>query len=171
MTSEKSYGKWYFLAGVILAYIIVYFTNPEKIYPAFLFFKDLIFKILPILLFIFILMVLTNYFIQPKTLVKYLGHSSGIKGWVIAIVSGILSTGPIYLWYPLLNELQKHGMRNALIATFLYNRSVKIPLLPLLVAYFGIKYSIILLTVTLLVSVLQGWTTEKILIIFEKKEN
>jgi len=27
-----------------------------------------------------------------------------MKGWLIAILSGILSSGPIYLWYPLLAD-------------------------------------------------------------------
>ncbi len=43
--------------------------------------------------------------------------------------------------------LQKKGMRPALIATFLYNRAVKIPLLPLLIIYFGLTYSLVLMVV------------------------
>jgi len=163
MTSKKNLTGWYFLLGVILIYIITFFISTEKVYSSLIFFKDILLKIIPIFILIFILMTLTNYFIKPKTLMKYLGKNSGIKGWIIAIVGGILSSGPVYMWYPILNDLQKQGMKTGLIATFLYNRAVKIPLLPLLIVYFGITYSLVLLIVMIVVSVIQGWTTEKVL--------
>jgi hypothetical protein len=82
---------------------------------------------------------------------------------LIAISGGILSTGPIYMWYPLLNDLQKQGMRPSLIAVFLYNRAVKIPLMPLIIIYFGWIYMIVLLVVMIVVSIAQGWITEKLM--------
>ena len=108
-------------------------------------------------------MVLTNLFVKPKVLMKYLGKNSGFKGWIITIIAGILSSGPIYMWYPLLNDLQRHGMKSGLIAAFLYNRAIKFPLLPLLIVSFGIKYSLVLMTVMILISVVQGMITEKIM--------
>ncbi len=167
MTIDKSNTGWYFLLGVILIYIITWFISSKKVYSAMIFFKNILLKIIPILILIFVLMALTNYFIKPKTLIKYLGKNSGIKGWFIAIISGILSSGPIYMWYPLLNDLQKRGMKTGLIATFLYNRAIKIPLLPLLIAYFGILYSLVLMIVMIIISVIQGLTTEKIMKVFK----
>ena len=41
------------------------------------------------------------------------------------------------------------------------NRAVKIPLLPMLIVYFGLTYSIILMIVMILISLVQGITTEK----------
>ncbi|MBN1645540.1 hypothetical protein JW868_00705 [Candidatus Woesearchaeota archaeon] len=162
MTKEKSYTGWYFLALTVLLYLVLYFFSPEKIISALEFSKTIIFKILPILVIVFVLMALTNYYVKPKKLVKYLGKNSGVKGWCVSIIAGIISSGPIYMWYPLLNELQKKGMRPALISAFLYNRSVKIPLLPLLIMYFGIVYSILLTVVIIVASVFQGMATEKL---------
>jgi len=163
MTTEKSYTGWYFLFIVIGIYLITSIFNSASVFSAFNFFIKLFIKIIPAFLLVFILMVLTNYFIQPKTLVKYIGKESGIKGWLISIITGIISTGPIYLWYPLLNDLQKHGVRNGLLATFLYNRAVKIPLLPVLILYFGLTYSIVLSIVMMITSVFQGMLTEKLM--------
>ncbi|MEA2074619.1 MAG: hypothetical protein U9O85_02630 [Euryarchaeota archaeon] len=64
---------------------------------------------------------------------KYAGEGSGIKGWFLAISAGIISHGPIYIWYPLLKELRDRGMRSGLIAAFMYSRAIKIPLLPYIV--------------------------------------
>ena len=162
-----AYTGWYFSITVCVIYLITATFNLSKVFFALDQFKIIIIKILPVFLLIFILMVLTNYFVNPKTLTKYMGKNSGIKGWIIAIIAGIISTGPIYMWYPLLNDLQKQGMRTGLIATFLYNRAVKIPLLPMLIIYFGLTYSIVLLTSIIFVSVAQGIVTEKIMEIIE----
>ena len=59
--------------------------------------------------------------------------------------------------------MQKKGVRNGLVATFLYNRAVKIPLLPLMIFYFGMVYTIILTIIMMIVSVFQGLIVEKIL--------
>ena len=163
MTSEKSYTGWYFLLIVCVLYLITAIFSLSKIFFALEQFKMIVIKIIPVLVLVFILIALTNYFINPKTLMKYMGENSGVKGWIIAIIAGIISTGPIYMWYPLLNDLQKQGMRSGLIATFLYNRAVKIPLLPMLIIYFGLTYSIVLMIIMIFVSVVQGMATEKIM--------
>ena len=72
------------------------------------------------------------------------------------IVAGILSTGPIYVWYPLLAEFKEKGVGYGYMATFLYNRAIKIPLLPVAVLYFGIKYVVVLTALMVLFSVIQG---------------
>jgi len=163
MTSEKSYTGWYFLLLVILAYIITFFINSKFLVPTIEFFLETILKVIPIILLVFVLMVVTDYFVNHKTLVKYIGKKSGIKGWIISIVAGIISTGPIYMWYPLLNELEEQGVRKGLIAAFLYNRAIKIPLLPMIILYFGLIFTIVLAMVMIFVSVVQGLIIEKIL--------
>jgi len=161
--SKKDNAGWYFLLIVILIYIIFSIIKPNIVVPSLEFFWSIIIKIIPIFILIFVLMVLIDYFVKPKKLQKYLGKNAGIKGWLIAIISGIISTGAIYMWYPLLNELQKQGVRNAFIATFLYNRAIKIPLLPLLIFYFGLAYTIVLTIVMVIVSIFQGIIVEKII--------
>ena len=97
-----------------------------------------------------------NYFVNPKKISRYVGEKSGWKGWVLATGAGIISHGPIYVWYPLLKELREHGMKNGLAAVFLYNRAVKIPLVPLMIYYFGVQFLIILTLLTLLASIIEG---------------
>ncbi len=163
MTSEKSRAGWYFLITVVLLYLLVFTFSPETGSNAVLFTGSIFVQLIPMILLIIGLTALMNYYVKPKTLVNHMGKGSGIKGWIIATASGIISTGPIYMWYPLLSELKNHGVRNALIASFLYNRAVKIPLLPLLVFYFGVKYAMVLTIVTVSLSIIAGWLTEKII--------
>jgi len=160
--SEQSYAGWYFLLGVVVLAGIVFLIKPAAFFPVLSFFWSLMKKIVPILLAVFVLIFLINCFISPKQLLKYLGKEAKKKGWFVAVISGIISVGPIYLWYPLLSDLKQKGVRTAYIAVFLYNRAVKPALLPLLIFYFGLKFTIVLTIVMIFASVLQGFIVEKI---------
>ncbi|MEA2035957.1 MAG: hypothetical protein U9O94_00505 [Nanoarchaeota archaeon] len=158
---KKSYGGWWFLLVVCTAYLIAGLINMDILASSLIFFFSIVKKIIWIFVLVFVLMVLVDYFIKPKRLAKYLGKNAGFKGWLISITAGIISTGAIYMWYPLLHELQKQEIRNAYIAAFLYNRAIKLPLLPLLIFYFGLTYTIVLTIVMVIVSVFQGIIVEK----------
>ncbi len=153
---KSSNTQWYFLSVVALTYLVLGFVNYDIVFNSLITSKNIFLKILPALGVIFAVMMLVNYFISQKTVKKYLGVSSGVKRWPIAIISGIISTGPIYVWYPLLNDLRKKGLGYGFIATFMYNRAVKIPLLPLLIYYFTPTFTGVLLGVMISLSVLQG---------------
>jgi len=170
MVSEKSYTGWYFLGVVALIYLILYLLAPEGIIASLYFFSSLIVKLIPVFVLVFVLLALANYFIKPKLLARHMGHGSGLKGWIIAVFSGIISTGPIYMWYPLLNDMQNHGMRNGLLAAFLYARAVKVPLFPILILYFGLTYTIVLSLIIIIAAPLQGLLTEELMELF-KNEN
>lgn len=88
--------------------------------------------------------------------------SSGFTRWLIAVGGGIISTGPIYMWYPMLKELKREEVQYGFIATFLYNRAIKPPLIPMMIAYFGWKYTVVLAVVMATISVIQGIMFEKI---------
>lgn len=160
----------YFLLIVIIIYIITAIIKPELIASSLKFFFSLLKKIIPIFILVFVLMALTNYFIEPKKLTEYFKKQKGIKIWLIAIVGGILSSGPIYMWYPLLADLKNKGLDYGLIACFLYNRAIKIPLLPLMIFYFSIKYVLILSFVMIFISIFQGILINK-LISWKKNES
>lgn len=159
--SEESHTGWYFLLAVIGLYVGAAVFGPSVLMPALNFTVSIFSKIIPVIIMVFALLVGVNYLISPKMLVKYLGKGSGPKGWLIGVAAGIISTGPIYMWYPMLNELQKHGVRNGIIATFLYNRAVKPALIPLLIFYFGLEYTIVLTIVMIIISILQGIVVER----------
>ncbi|MCD6476674.1 MAG: hypothetical protein J7K26_00710 [Candidatus Aenigmarchaeota archaeon] len=161
--SEKTYTNWYFLLVVIIIYSIIFVVNSNVIISSLSSSLKMFQNIFPVLLLVFVLITVINYYSKSKTLDKYLGKASGIKAWLISIIGGIISTGPIYMWYPLLNELQKRKIKNRYIATFLYNRAIKIPLIPLMIYYFGLSYLIVLTIVMIIFSIINGILVEKIL--------
>jgi len=155
-------GPWKFLIFVILIYILILIFNPSAFFNTLNFSKKIFLEIIPVFIFVFILMALSNYFITPKFIIKHL-KEKGIKKWFFVIVGGILSSGPIYMWYPLLGDLKKKGLSNGLIACFLYNRAIKIPLLPIAITYFSLKYIIVLFIVMIVFSVIQGILINKLM--------
>lgn len=157
---KREWNSFYFLGLVIVLYIILFFLNPKNAYDSFKASGEIFIKLIPVLFLVVLLMGLLNFFLKPKTVSKYLGKGSGIKGWVLAISTGILSHGPIYVWYPLLKELRKEGMRTGLVAVFLYNRAIKIPVLPVMIYYFGIEFAVILLIWMVIASLIQGKVIE-----------
>ena len=165
---KKSFGAWYFLLIVILIYIVIFFVKRNAIIPSLDFFLMIIKKILPVFLLIFILLFLLNYLINSNKIISFLSKGSKIKGWLIFVVGGILSTGPVYAWYPLLKDLKERGIRYGYLSAFLYNRSIKIALLPLFIYYFGIIFVIVLSLVMIAASILQGVILEKIMEVWKK---
>ncbi len=151
-----SKGPWIFLGISLLLYLPVLVLDKPKALLAAKQFWHLTAEIFPFLLVVFLLMVLIHLFLKTQTLIKYMGEGSGIRGWAIAIVTGILSVGAIYMWFPILKSMLEKGVKPGLVAVFLYNRGIKLHWLPLMVLYFGMKYVVVLTLITVLVSILQG---------------
>lgn len=158
----NQYYGIYFFGSVILLYLVLFLFRPESIQKSLKASGILLIHIVPVLFLIIFFMGIMNYFVNPKAVSKYVGKGSGIKGWFLAISTGILSHGPIYVWYPLLKELRNQGMRSGLVSVFLYNRAIKIPLLPLMVYYFGIKFVAVLLIYMIIASIAGGKIIEVI---------
>ena len=155
-------APWYFLIIVLIAYAVLFFIDKSLFYSSLSFFGNILLKIIPIFVIVFFLMALTNYFITTEFIIKHT-RVRGIKKWFFIIIGGILSSGPIYMWYPLLADLKHKGLGEGLIACFLYNRAVKLPLIPLIVLYFGWKYVIVLTAVMVFMSIVQGIFVDKLL--------
>ena len=160
--NKNLYYGFSFLGFVVILYLVLSFFNSVKIYRSLHVSLNIIIQILPILVLIIFLIGIINYFIKPKTVSKCLGSESGVRGWYLAITMGILSHGPIYVWYPFLKDLRDHGMRSGLVAVFLYNRAIKIPLLPVMIYYFGFGFVFILLIYMIIASVIEGKIIETI---------
>ena len=159
---KKGRGGWLFLAVVLITYGLLGLVNPAATSQSLTFFTHIMAQVLPVLGLVFFLLFVANLVLKPKRIRRYLGKGSGIKGWFAAVLGGILSVGSIYAWYTMLSELQQKGMRNALIAVFLYSRAVKLPLLPLMIHYFGVAYTLILGLYLIGFSIISGIVIEKL---------
>ncbi len=160
-TSSKISGK-YFLPAVLLIYLLFYLSAPEAAEEAFLKSIHILLKLLPILLVVIVLLGTFNYFFKPRAIAKNLGEESGARGWAIAVVGGILSHGPSYVWYQMLSDLRNHGAKDGLIVTFIYVRAIKLPWLPVMIDYFGWLFTIVVSLVLIVAGVVQGMIMERL---------
>jgi uncharacterized membrane protein YraQ (UPF0718 family) len=153
-------GRWLFLGLVLVVYIVTALLDSSLAIASLQLFGQTLVKIIPILILVFILILIFNLILSPQKIKTYLGASSGPRGWLLAVVGGIFSTGPIYAWYVLLSELRQKGMRISLMAVFLYARAIKLPLLPLLIHYFGLTYTLVLSFYLAVFAIISGIVTE-----------
>jgi len=152
---KKISGIW-FLTAVIVCYIIAFILDSNSALKALKISLNIFYKIIPIIAIVLCFTAAIKFFISPNKISKYLGRESGISGFLIAAVAGLISHGAVYLWYTLLQELHKKGMSKGLMAVFLYNRAVKIPLIPIMIHYFSLKFVILLTFYTIISSFVLG---------------
>ena len=151
-----------FLFLMVAAYATLAMVDPQVVEEVLSVFGGLVIRLAPILLVVFGIMFLSHLLLGQHSLVGLLDRGAGLGGWIFAVAGGILSSGPIYLWYPLLSDLKERGMSDRHIAAFLYNRAVKIPLMPMLIFYFGWSFTLVLSLYMVLLSVLNGLAVERL---------
>ena len=151
------------LALTVLLYAAAALFAPDKAFAALEESAGIFAKIFPILLAVFFLTALLNTFIRPKSVAKHLGTGSRTRGWLIALLGGVLSHGPGYVWYPMLSDLRTHGARDGLVVAFFYARAIKLPWLPVMVSYFGLTFTFVLCFYILAGAWLQGIIADKLL--------
>jgi len=158
-------GKYLFLVAFIL-YGVFFLVSSETAWLALQKSGAVLLKILPIIGVVILFTGLLNYFLRPKQVVSHLGHESGAMGWLWALAAGVVSHGPMYAWYPLLEDLRSHGMRDGLIVVFFTARAIKVPLLPMMIDYFGWAFTLVLSFYILIGALIQG----RLLELFEQKD-
>ncbi|MCB2180950.1 MAG: permease [Desulfobulbaceae bacterium] len=149
-------GK-FFIALAFVVYVVVFFFDQQLGLLALQKSGRILLKILPVFAVVILFTAFLNYVLKPKQLVKHLGEESGVKGLCIALISGVLSHGPMYAWYPLIEDLRGHGVKDSLIVVFFYARAIKLPFLPLMIDYFGLIFTLSLSFFILTGALLQGW--------------
>ena len=154
-------GNYLFLT-VIIFYGVLFFANSEAALSSLQKSGTVLLKILPIIAVVILFTALLNYFLQPRQFADHLGRESGAMGWLWALAAGVISHGPMYAWYPLLEDLRSHGMRDGLIVAFFASRAIKVPLLPMMIDYFGWRFTLVLSFYILIGALVQGWLMELI---------
>lgn len=146
----------YALAVTVIGYLLVLVLDTNGGIRALSASGAILVRIIPPLLLVTLLIGVSTHLLEPDFIVKYVGAGSGPIGYLIAAGSGILSHGPVYVWYGLLRDLREAGMRDGLVAVFLYNRAIKITLLPVFFIYFDLDFGIVLFFAMAIASIVQG---------------
>jgi len=152
-----------FLSIVVVLYAVLLLTDTTSTLLALQKGASILLSLLPLFLLIITLTALINYFLKPKQIIKHFGKESGAKGVFYALVGGIISHGPMYAWFGMLQDMRSHGLKDGLIAVFMYARAVKLPLLPFMVDLFGLMFTIIMTLFILIAAVIQGKIIDRVM--------
>jgi uncharacterized membrane protein YraQ (UPF0718 family) len=133
-----------FPAAVLSLYLVLWHIAPEKTIAAVRSSLGVFFHLLLPLCLVFLLMIALNMFLKPPHITKFLAKGTTIEKKLFSVVLGIISAGPIYAWYPMLQDLRKRGVQPSLFAVFLVTRAVKPALLPIMISFFGWAYILVL---------------------------
>jgi uncharacterized membrane protein YraQ (UPF0718 family) len=150
-----------FIVFVFLLYLFLFIKNKSVFYSSLNLALKTLIQLLPILFIVLILLILFNLYINKK-IINRLINNKKLKYLAFAI-AGIISSGPIYIWYPLLKNLKEKGISYGQIATFIYARAIKIPLLPLMAVYLGLKLTLIVISLIFVFSLIIGIAIDELL--------
>ncbi len=149
MHFSKQLKSWIFPACAATACIVVWIMVPEKMLPALRIMKIITLQMaIPIFISLF-MMFLLNMYISTACITRLMGKKRGLSGILFSSIAGIISMGPVFAWLPFLKALKEKGMANIYLANFLSCRAVKPVLFPVLITYFGWRFSLIFISMAL----------------------
>lgn len=144
------------LAAVAGGYALLFAVDPTGARSAIERSGTILVRIAPVLVVVWAAIALSQFALDREWVVDRVETAHGPVGYLVAIVTGTLSHGPVYAWYALLADLREQGLPDGLIAVFLYNRAIKLPLLPVFLVYFDVTFAIVLFGTMVVASVIQG---------------
>ncbi|MBN2566759.1 hypothetical protein JXB02_01580 [Candidatus Woesearchaeota archaeon] len=151
------------LASVVLcAYAVTGLSDPQLLGQALQTAAGMALRILPPFAMVFAILVALDRWLDPKALKRLLGAGSGARGWMLILLSGIVSAGPLYAWFPALAHAKGEGVSEGRIAGFLYARAVKPALLPVMILYFGAWYAAVFSAGIIMLAIVQGLAIDRL---------
>jgi uncharacterized membrane protein YraQ (UPF0718 family) len=145
-----------FLIFVIALFIILFFIDENQTLKSIhLFIKNTL-SVMPIFILVIILTAIFNYYFPKQKIAKLLEHQSKWRTYLASLIAGIISHGPIFVWFPLLKNLKEKGLPDGALVTFIYGRSIKLTLLPIMIGFFGLLFTVIFICYIAFAAVIQG---------------
>lgn len=129
------------LSFVILAYVILFVTMPDKAMAAVNNSMYYVFEMLLIMPVVFILTSVIEAWVPKEVIINSFGEKAGFKGNIFAFLLGSFSAGPIYAAFPVCKMLLKKGASIGNIIIVLSTWAViKVPMLANEAKFLGPKF-------------------------------
>lgn len=141
---------------MLLSLILISVVDFSSIFIILKYFLNLLKNTIFILFVIYFIIFIFQLFIKNKVLLNFLEKGSYLKRLLVSIFIWILSSWPVYLWYGFLRSLYDKWLTLWHIASFSYARAIKIPLFPIMIMYFWVKYLFLFILFLLIFSFLQS---------------
>lgn len=143
--------------------IILLFVVPDKGQSAFALTWDNLVEMISIVPPIFVLLGLLDSWVERETMIKYMGHGSGIKGTLIAFIMGSAAAGPLYAAFPIAGTLLKKGARLFNVFVFVGAWSTtKIPMILFETSNLGWQYMLTRLVCNIIGIIIIAFVLEKV---------
>ncbi len=164
----KTIKKNKLLVLVILAYIILFITMPQKAVASgknsMYYVKEML-QIMPV---IFILTALIEAWVPRQAIIKGFGEDSGYKGSILSFILGSISAGPIYAAFPISKMLLSKGASISNIVIILSAWAVlKVPMLANEAKFLGPRFMATRWVLTTIAIFIMAYMVSK----FVKKED
>lgn len=139
------------LLAVALAYVVLALMAPTRAAGALsnsvYYLKEMI-QVLPA---IFFLTVVIEALVPKETIIRSFGEKSGFKGYLLALLLGSISAGPIYAAFPISKTLLNKGASVANVVIILSSWAVvKLPMLANEVKFLGPDFMLVRWVLTVL---------------------
>ncbi len=163
---KKTLKHWLFdyrLALIVAVVdLLVWIFWPAQATPVMHNTWDYLVEMLVILVPVAVLMGLFEVWVPKQLIGKYLGHESGWKGILLALLFGAAPTGPLYVAFPIAAMLLKKGA-SPLNVIILLNAwaAIKIPQLLIEADFLGPSFMLLRLALTVPSAILMGWLIQK----------
>lgn len=152
------------LTFVVLAYLLVLVTSFENFKTAISNSSYYLIEMVQVLPIIFVLTITIETWVPKEYITKNLGKGSGIKGYIMALVFGSVSAGPIYAAFPICKILLKKGANVANIVIILSSWAViKVPMLANEAKFLGVRFMVIRWILTVIAIVIMGNIMERVI--------
>jgi len=113
----------------------------------FIFFSKTMILIIP---FVFVLIGLFEVWVKRETIEKHLGNESDLMGYFWAILLSMTTVGGVFVAFPIAYSLFKKGAALSVVFTYIGASAVcRIPMTVFEASLFGLKFTIIRLSVSL----------------------
>ena len=152
---DKIWSNWIFFIWIFIIFVVISVFNISSFPQIISYFWKLLWNILPILFLVYIIIFIFSLLLSHKKIIQFLSHWSYIKKTFLAIITWIISSWPIYLWYGFLKKLHNAWLSLGHITGFSYARAIKPPLFAIMIYYFDVKYLLIFIGVLLILSFIQ----------------
>ena len=160
---NQSMRNWIFPVCIVLIYAVAFPGAPDKATAALRASLHIAGQVALPLTIAFVIILALNLLINPSMIPRLLGKKAGLKGLVLSSGAGILCMGPIYVWYPFVKTLHEKGVSNFHTANFLSNRSIKPAMMPVIIAYFGWRFTLVFCTLGLFSAWMTALAVQKIM--------
>ncbi|RKX56415.1 MAG: hypothetical protein DRP50_00295 [Thermotoga sp.] len=159
----KYLKRYWFECVVAILYITLFFILPSKTSCALKEGVVMFVKMLPVFLCVVLFSSFLSAFLSPKTVQRFMGRKTGVKGVLLGALFGTVIVGPLWILFPLYNTLLKKGARLAVIGAMIGAFAIKTPWIPYAAGFLGWPFISIIVILTIGYAVIEGYLMEKVL--------